>query len=113
MCQLENSAIKTGLELANHLLKVLVNPTLGVSNRCKQYELQYVNNQQQYLINRLQKQHINKQKQHQQNFSNRQQQHLNKQKQRHFQDRPSTQTKQSKTTKQRFNDRRQQQHSSN
>ena len=85
-----------GMEIANHLLKILANPTLGVSNRCKQYELQYINNQQQYLINRLQKQHLNNQKQR--HFYDRHHQHnLNNQKQR----------------EQRFGDRRQQQHSSN
>ena len=81
-----------GKELANHLLKILANPTLGVLNRCKQYELQYINNEQQYLINRLQKQPLKNQKQHQQNFINRQQQHFNIQKQQ----------------QKRFNDRRQQ-----
>ena len=67
------------MELANHL-KILANPTLGVSNICKQYELHYTNNQQQYLINRLQKLHLNNQKQ-QQNFNDWQQQHLKNQKQ--------------------------------
>ena len=67
------------MELANHL-KIVANRALEVSNRCKQHDLQYINNQQQYLIKRLQKKHLNNQKQHQQNFINRQQ-HLNKPKQ--------------------------------
>ena len=93
------------MELANHLLKILANPTLRISKRCKQYELRYINNQQKYLINRLQKQHLNNQK-HQQNFSKRQQQHLNKQKQQHLYDRHHQHNlNNQKQRKQRFGDR--------